>query len=303
MSSPAVVARGLVKRFGERAAVDGLSFEVPSGAVTGFVGPNGSGKTTTMRMLLGLVRASAGTAEVLGRSIDDPASYSRRVGSLIEGPAFYPYLSARHNLELLCTLGELDRAQVPALLDRVGLAGRAGDRFSTFSLGMKQRLGIAAALLSAPEVLLLDEPVNGLDPGGIREIRELLRSLADEGKAVLLSSHLLGEVEQICDRLVMIDHGRLVFEGTMTDLLARRRGVLMVATEAPAQLVEVATICADAGYACDHKNGALHVDAPASWAGELNRRAAAAGITLTELHYAAPSLEEAFLSLTEGGRS
>lgn len=214
----AIEAHGLTKRYRDAVAVDDLSFRVPRAGVTGFVGPNGSGKTTTMRMLLHLARASAGTARVLGESIDDPQAYLPRVGALIEAPAFYPQLSGRRNLEVLATLGRIDRSRIPPLLDRVGLGGRADSAYRSYSLGMKQRLGLAAALLPDPDLLLLDEPVNGLDPSGIREIRDLLRELGASGKAVLVSSHLIAEVARTCDHLIVIQRGKLVYEGPVQGL-------------------------------------------------------------------------------------
>src|ERR1700692_2917021 len=181
---PAVKTAGLTKRYGTRAVVDAIDLELPRGVISGFVGPHGAGKTTTLRMLLGLIRPSAGTGEVLGHSITDPASYLARVGALIESPAFYPTISGRRNLEILAALGRHDRRRVTTLLAQVGLGDRGGDVFKSYSLGMKQRLGIAAALLPDPELLVLDEPTNGLDPHGIAEIRSLLRSFADEGMTV-----------------------------------------------------------------------------------------------------------------------
>ena len=300
----AIRSSGLTKRFGDRAAVDGLDLEVPGGVVCGFIGPNGAGKTTTLRMLLGLVRPSSGTAEVLGEPISHPERYLPRVGALIEGPSFYASLSGRRNLDVLARLGRLPRGRIDELLDRVGLAGRGGDAFSSYSLGMKQRLGIAAALLPDPELLVLDEPANGLDPAGIREIRALLRALADDGMSVFVSSHLLGEIEAICEHLVVIDGGRLVFQGPMGDLLARQRGEVVAAPEHPADLPELAALCERAGHPARVADGRVHVAADPAFAPELNRLAMARGITLASLGVAHGSLEEAFLSITDaGGRS
>src|SRR3954469_19947191 len=205
MTPPALSVTGLTKRYGARTVVDDLDIEVPAGVVAGFVGPNGAGKTTTMAMLLGLVRPSAGTALVLGESIEEPAAYLPRVGALIESPAFYPSLSGAENLRLFATVGGHDVAQIDALLDAVGLAGRGNDRYRSYSLGMKQRLGIAAALLGDPDLLVLDEPANGLDPQGVREMRSLIGGLAGTGRTVLVSSHDLSELEQVCDWLILID--------------------------------------------------------------------------------------------------
>jgi ABC-2 type transport system ATP-binding protein len=295
----AIRTQGLTKRYGSRAAVDGLSIQVPSGVVAGFVGLNGAGKTTTIRMLLGLITPSAGTAEVLGQPISRPAAYLHRVGAMIEGPAFYPTLSARANLEVLAVLGGHPRARIGQLLELVGLAERASDRYGSYSLGMKQRLGIAAALLPRPALLVLDEPANGLDPAGILEIRDLLRGLADQGITVFVSSHLLGEVEQISDWLVMIDHGRLLYDGPIDQIIDRQQAELIVATEQPGELGTVARLAAEAGHPSTAANGRLlRIQAPASFAATLNRQAMAQGVTLVELRPEQPSLEETFLSLT-----
>ena len=209
---------GLTKDFGEQRAVDNVSIELPRGQVIGFVGPNGSGKSTTIRMLLGLIEPSAGGAEILGSSIQSPAAYLSRVGSLIEGPAFHPSLTGEENLRLLATLGGYSRQRISEVIETVGLTGRAGDRFRQYSLGMKQRLGIAAALLPDPDLLILDEPTNGLDPEGIVEIRHLLMNLGEEGKTVFVSSHLLSEISQICDRILMIQEGEIIGEGPEEEL-------------------------------------------------------------------------------------
>jgi ABC-2 type transport system ATP-binding protein len=214
-TSPAVVVRGLTKRYGSRTVVDSLDFEMPAGAVTGLVGPNGAGKTTILRMLLGLVRPDGGTGSVIGRPISEPAAYLPGVGAMVEGPAFYPGLSGARNLAVFATLAGIDRGRVPLVLERFGLAERAGDAYRTYSLGMRQRLGIAAALLGDPALVVLDEPTNGLDPAGIREMRGIIRSIADDGRSVLVTSHLLNEVQQVCDWLIVVDKGRRRFAGVM----------------------------------------------------------------------------------------
>ncbi|HEY2703294.1 MAG TPA: ABC transporter ATP-binding protein, partial [Candidatus Dormibacteraeota bacterium] len=228
LRSPGIAVRairstGLTKMYGGVRAVDGLDLDVPRGSITGFVGPNGAGKTTTIRMLLGLIRPSGGSAEVLGEDVSNPAAYLSRVGSLIEGPAFHPALSGRRNLEVLASLGGYTRGRVDEVLEIVDLTDRARDQYRRYSLGMKQRLGVAAALLPDPELIVLDEPSNGLDPAGIIAMRSLLRSLRERGTTVFVSSHLLGEVEQLADWLVVLDHGRLLFQGPIADLLARRQ--------------------------------------------------------------------------------
>jgi ABC-2 type transport system ATP-binding protein len=295
----AVSVEGLSKTFEGRAAVDRLSFRVPVGSVCGFVGPNGAGKTTTLRVLLGLVRPSAGSASVLGQPIDRPERYLDRVGSLIEGPAFYPPLSGRRNLQVLARLGQLAPSRVDAVLEQVGLAERASDRYRAYSLGMKQRLGIAAALLREPELLVLDEPMNGLDPAGMREIRGMLCDLADRGVTVLVSSHLLDELQQVSQHLIIIRAGRLVFEGSVAALLASQRPGLIARPENPADLVRLADLCAQAGYATAITDAQVRVAAPPSWAGDLNRQAMAAGIALVRLTQEGTRLEDVFFDLTE----
>ena len=296
----AIRSSGLTKRFGDRAAVDDLDLAVPRGVVCGFIGPNGAGKTTTLRMLLGLVRPSAGTAEVLGASIERPQDYLPRVGALIEGPAFYPTLSGRRNLDVLARLGRLPRARIDPLIARVGLVGRGDDAFASYSLGMKQRLGIAAALLPEPELLVLDEPANGLDPAGIREIRALLRGLANDGLTVFVSSHLLGEIQAICDHLVVIDQGRLVFQGPTAELLDGQRSQVVAAPEHPGDLAALAALCQRAGHAPTVVEGAVRMIAERGWAPELNRLAMREGITLAALAVSQGTLEEAFLAMTDG---
>ncbi|MDG6107772.1 ATP-binding cassette domain-containing protein [Dactylosporangium aurantiacum] len=216
----AIETRGLTKRYGARTVVDGLDLDVPEGVVAGLIGPNGAGKTTTLRMLLGLVRPDAGTGSVGGLPLTDPVAYLPRVGALIESPAFYPGLSGERNLAVQAALAGTDPAGIPALLERVGLGGRGRGPYQSYSLGMKQRLGIAAALLGDPALVVLDEPANGLDPAGIRDLRGIVRSIHDEGRTVLVSSHLLAEVQQVCDWLVVIGDGRRLYQGPARDLLA-----------------------------------------------------------------------------------
>ena len=217
---PALRVSGLVRRYGGRAVVGGVDLRVERGEIYGFLGPNGAGKTTTMRMILGLVRRDAGTIEVFGQT--DPATVRARVGGIIEGPRFYPYLSALENLRIFAAYsGGLPDARLEELLELVRLKDRRLDRVATFSLGMKQRLGIAQALLGGPDLLLLDEPANGLDPAGMKEIRDLMAQLKTERQvAVLVSSHLLGEVDRICDRIGILKEGRMVAEGRPSELVA-----------------------------------------------------------------------------------
>ncbi len=296
---PAVVTHELTKRFGDRVAVDRIGIELPAGVVSGFVGPNGAGKTTTIGMLLGLIRPTSGSARVLGHSIEEPAAYLSRVGALIEAPSFYPTLSGRRNLEVLTRLGRLDRARIAEVLELVELSDRANDLVRSYSLGMKQRLGVAAALLPNPELMILDEPTNGLDPAGIREIRALLRSLADRGITVFVSSHLLAEIEAICDHLVLIDKGRIGFQGGIGELLAAQQSELFAVPEHGRDLAGLAALSVQAGHPAHVDGDGVRVQAPGEWAAELNRRAMAAGITLRGLESTRASLEEAFFAITD----
>jgi ABC-2 type transport system ATP-binding protein len=298
----AIATSGLTKRFGHRIAVDGLDLAVPAGAICGFVGPNGAGKTTTIRMLLGLVRPTAGSGTVLGVALGDHRRYLPRVGALIEGPTFYPSLSGRENLAVLARLGGLAASRIDAVLSRVGLSDRAGDALRTYSLGMRQRLGIAAALLPDPALLILDEPTNGLDPHGIAEIRCLLTSFVDEGRTVFVSSHLLSEIEQVCQFLVVIEDGRLVFQGSVHALLASRRAQLLACPEDPLDAEKLLAVVVRAGHEArivHHRTGpVVEVDAERCWAAGLNRLAMEAGITLVHLAERPVSLEEAFFAIT-----
>src|SRR5690349_4223136 len=210
-----IETEALTKRYGETSAVQELGLRVRRGEVYGFLGPNGAGKTTTLRMLLGLVRPTAGRAAVLGAPAGERLA---RIGAMVEAPAFYPYLSGRDNLRVLAGHAGVARERIDVVLDEVRLLDRGGDRVSGYSLGMKQRLGVAAALLKDPELLILDEPTNGLDPAGMAEMRSLIRDLGQGNRTVLLSSHLLGEIEQICDRVGVIRGGKLVAEGTVDEL-------------------------------------------------------------------------------------
>ena len=244
-ADPAVETRGLSKRFGSRLAVDGLDMVVPRGAVYGFLGPNGSGKTTTIRMLLGLVEPTSGTRSLLGHAIPREASRALpQVGALVEGPAFHPYLSGRSNLARLDAADLWSdpgtaRTRIDAALDRVGLLATAGKRYRAYSLGMRQRLAIAASLLTPRELLVLDEPTNGLDPQGTREVRHLVASLAEDGATVLISSHLLSEVEQICSHLGIMSDGRLVAQGTVSELRGAGVTTVGVTTSRPSDAASV----------------------------------------------------------------
>jgi ABC-2 type transport system ATP-binding protein len=300
----ALSTEGLTKRYGRRVAVESLGLEVPAGVVAGFIGPNGAGKTTTMAMLLGLVRPTAGTGTVLGASIEKPASYLRRVGALIETPAFWPGLSGAQNLRTVAILGGHDPHRIPEVLELVGLAGREDDRFGQYSLGMKQRLGIGAALIGDPELLVLDEPTNGLDPAGINEMREFIRSLADGKRTVLVSSHILSELEQICDWLIVIDEGALLFQGPADEFLGRVPTVVALAPERTDDVDRLAALLLADGHEPRRENGELIVPVAdhdaRTVAAKLNKTAGARGIVLAELHVRRPSLESQYLAATGG---
>jgi len=295
----AIETHGLSKHFGQRKAVDGLTISIPAGTIAGFVGPNGAGKTTTIRLLLGLVRPGAGSATILGQPLAHPERYLPRVGALIEAPAFYPSLSGRTNLEVLARLGGHPRSRIDQLLELVELSDRVRDPVRTYSQGMKQRLGVAMALLPDPDLLILDEPANGLDPLGIIQMRDLLRRLREQGKTIFLSSHLLGELEQVADWLVMLHQGRAVFSGPAREFLDRH-GELVVEAEEATQLDLVAQIAREAGYPVTQENHSLRIVCPTSFAEDLNRRAREAGATHIAIHTKEASLEEHFLAMLKG---
>ncbi|MCU1461815.1 MAG: transporter related protein [Acidimicrobiales bacterium] len=304
MTTTALSVRGLTKRYGSRVVVDHLTLEVPAGVVAGFVGPNGAGKTTTMAMLLGLVRPTSGAGTVLGHPLDHPARFLPDVGALIESPAFYPALSGIKNLRMLATVGDHDVDRIPALLELVGLADRGNDPFRSYSLGMKQRLGIAAALLGDPRLLILDEPSNGLDPQGMREMRELIAKVAADGRTVLVSSHVLSELEQVCDWLIMIDSGAVLFAGAVADFAADSDAALTIATTRPADLPKLRQVFADAGHLVelgdDRLVARMHPGDLDAVAADLNRAAFDAGIVLTELSPKHTTLQDRYLSLVDG---
>ncbi|WP_369047044.1 ABC transporter ATP-binding protein [Sinomonas sp. P10A9] len=314
----AIRTHGLTKRFGAHAAVDDLSLTVPRGSVFGFLGPNGSGKTTTIRMLLGLVSPTAGQAEVLGLPMPRAArGVLPRVGALVEGPAFYPFLSGTANLARLDTADPLApartrRARVGSALERVGLSHAAGKKVHAYSLGMKQRLGLAAALLSPRSLLVLDEPTNGLDPQGTREVRSLIRSLADDGTTVFISSHLLAEVEQICSHAAVLRSGRLMAQGTLDELRGAARPRLEVLTP---DTSEAAEVLRGLGLEIEPAGPGTVVGLPAAEAadGASSPAAApaapeavvaalvAAGVRVRGFRAEATTLEERFVELTGEG--
>jgi len=284
----------LTKRFRSTLAVDDLSFKVREGAITGFLGPNGAGKTTTLRVVLGLVRPTSGSARVLGhpyRALDEP---TKKVGAVLEASSFHPGRSGRNHLRVVAAASGLPRSRVDEVLEIVGLSGDAGRRVGGYSLGMRQRLSLAAALLGDPQVFVLDEPANGLDPQGIRWLRELLRSLAGQGRTILISSHVLAEIEQIADEVVIIHRGKFVEHATTADLAARAAGGIRVRSP---QADRLRTVLEQAGIKVSAAEGDLLsvTDTTTARVGEL---AAENGIVLHELTAEASTLEEAFLELT-----
>jgi ABC-2 type transport system ATP-binding protein len=296
-----VETHGLTKRYGTGiVAVDTLDLNVYRGEVYGFLGPNGAGKTTTLRMLLGLIRPTAGSAKVVGAAPGSPESLIK-VGAIVETPAFYPYMTGYDNLRLLARYCGVDRSRVDATLAEVDLTPRAHHKFSTYSLGMKQRLGIAAALLKEPELLILDEPTNGLDPQGMADVRNLIIELGKGARTVLISSHLLGEVEQMCTRVGVIRKGKIVAEGTVDQLRGAATLIIRGTPEETAKSVLVEEIGVEHVTALGGGTFSLAVDLQRT--AELNKRLVQAGVAVSELHADERSLEDVFMELTgtEGG--
>ena len=293
-ATAAITMSALTKQFGDLTAVASLDLEVHRGEVFGFLGPNGAGKTTTLRMLLGLIRPTSGEVAVLGRRPGDPKSL-RRIGSLIEGPGFYPYLTGRTNLQTMARYAGVPASAVGPALEAVGLADRAGDKFGSYSLGMKQRLGVAAALLKDPELVLLDEPTNGLDPQGMRDMRELIIDLGRQGRTVILSSHLMGEVQQICERVAVIDRGRIVREGTVEQLRGDAE-LEVVATPSDTALATLRALSfVDEVRASD---GRLLVTVGTRHTAEITRALVHAGVAVTGVRRRERELEDVFFDLT-----
>ena len=295
---PAIHIDNLSKTFGRRRkrieAVKRVNLEIPVGQVYGFLGPNGAGKTTTIRMLLDLIRPTEGDVYIYGRHVRREHGVLRRVGAIVEGASFYNFLSGRRNLEVLArTANNVDQRRIDALLEQVGLASRAHQRVKGYSTGMKRRLGLAAALLSDPDLLILDEPTNGLDPEGMHEIRQFIRSLADDhGKTVFLSSHLLGEVEQVCDRVAIINLGEIVREGSVAELLEGKSRLRVEASpldRAAAVLREHWTVSSNGHW--------LEIDAARDDAPHLIRRLVEHGVDVYQVASQRQTLEEFFLSV------
>jgi ABC-type multidrug transport system ATPase subunit len=293
-----IETRGLSKRFPNgTVAVDGISMHVKRGDVYGFLGPNGAGKTTTLCMLAGLTTPTSGRARITGQPLGSPASLAR-VGCLIESPAFYPFLSGRDNLRVIANYAGVPHFRIDDALDLVELTPRAQHKYSTYSLGMKQRLGLAAATLKDPELLILDEPTNGLDPQGMADMKQLITEIAAGGRTVLISSHLLGEVEQICTRVGVIRRGRMVAEGAIEEM---RQGPSQLKVHAE-PLPQAASVLSQllGAHAIDQVDGSFHLRVDPSCAPEINRRLVQAGVAVRLLAPVEHSLEEAFLQLTEG---
>ena len=294
--------RQLTKRYGERLAVNGLDMAVHRGEIFGFLGPNGAGKTTTIRMALGLIAPTSGVVEILGQDVvRHRAEILPCVGALVEQPALYLYMSGRDNLRAVgSVLGGVSETRIDAVLEQVGLRARAKDRVKTYSLGMKQRLGVAIALLQDPELLVLDEPANGLDPAGIVEMRDLLRGLSAAGKTVFISSHVLTEVQQICTRVAIINLGKMVTESTVEDLL-RGQGEFVVTVERASDALAVVQQTAWGRGARLDENGVLVTPAPGGRGRDLNLFLVQAGFAPDSLAPQAQDLERVFLRLTGNG--
>ena len=295
--TPPVETRRLTKRYGTLTAVDALDLQVRAGEVYGFLGPNGAGKTTTLRMLLGLVKPTSGEVRLFGRAVVRGAGsgHLSRIGSLVEGPAFYPYLSGRDNLRVMARHAGVPRERIAAVIDQVELTDRAGDKYAAYSLGMKQRLGVAAALLKDPRLVVLDEPTNGLDPAGMADMRMLVRRLGAAGCTVLLSSHLMTEVQELCDRVGVISRGRLVAESTVAELRGERTLRVVATPLERAASVVGARWGADAVRVVD---GALALGIPPEEAAAVNAELVRAGLAVSELTSHERSLEQAFFDLT-----
>jgi len=292
----AIETSGLSKRFRRRVAVQPIDLAVPRGSLFGYLGPNGAGKTTTIRMLLGLARPTSGSAKVLGRSVPRGlASVRRQMGSVLEDPAFYPRFSARLNLKILARTAADPAAfgRIDSLLELVGLTDRADDRVRTYSHGMRQRLGLAASMLHDPELIVLDEPATALDPAGIRDVRALLANMRDEGRTIFISSHLLSEVEQICDQVAVVSKGRMVYQGPLAGLTTGTGQVRVEIGETDAAERAIREL----GWAVARDGDALRVTgAPAR---EVNRALADRGLYAHGIAEGSRKLEDVFLELTE----
>ena len=303
MAVPTVIeTTGLVKRFVSANAVDGIDLAVPAGGVYGFLGPNGAGKTTTIRILAGLLWPTRGTSRIFGEDVRPGAPVLHRVGSLIERPAFYPYLSARENLAVFGTAhgiaADTLRARIGETLERVGLTAVAGRKAGGFSTGMRQRLAIATALIGRPELVILDEPTNGLDPNGVVDVRELIAGLAKDGTTVFLSSHVLPEVEQLCDRVAILREGRIVGEGPTADLLAVGERLFIRFDTAEEAAAARDALGPDRAAEVGGGIAGLLLDGATASGSQVSRALAAAGLYPAELTMRRQSLESVFRELT-----
>ena len=292
----AISVTNLSKKYDDLFAVNDANFSVPSGSICGFIGPNGSGKTTTIRALLGLISPTSGVIKVLDST--KPNEYLPKIGAMIEGPSFYPLLSGLANLRVLADLGGIPPKRAEELLRLVGLEERAKSKFKTYSLGMKQRLGIAAALLPNPQLLILDEPTNGLDPNGILEIRNLLKKLAEGGKTIFVSSHLLAELEAICDTVVMIKEGKILYSGSAKDLVGSKDfGSIFIEPEYAVDLTRLVKLLEAGGYEFKVQGSEIEVKGSTNISPHLNRLAFENGITLKRISERKATLEETFFEM------
>ena len=295
-----IEVRGLVKRYGELTAVAGIDLTVRAGDVYGYLGPNGAGKTTSLRMMLGLIRPTEGTVRLFGRDPQASVAALEGVAGFVEAPAFYPYMSGRRNLELLAAFdGHGAGERIDEALRIVELSGRAKDRVGGYSHGMRQRLGIAASLLRAPKLLLLDEPATGLDPAGMRDMRLLIRRLADEGMTVMLSSHLLGEVEELCNRVAIVRSGSMVYEGAISELRRQAGTGYRLSTTDDVRALEVCRAAAGLDDVGEHA-GRITFSSNEAAVAALSRELVQAGALIRELATQTVTLEDLFFSLTEG---
>ena len=292
-SDPVVRVRGLSKRYGHVSALNALDLELRAGEVFGFLGPNGAGKTTTVKLLLGLITPGEGSIEIFGQPLGGQEKrLLKDVGAIVESPAFYPYLSGRDNLLVLARLASIDERRVDESIEAVGLSGAEGHRFQHYSVGMKQRLGIASVLLRNPRLIILDEPTSGLDPQGQRDVDLLLRRLADEGRTVFLSSHLMGEVENVCDRVAIMRAGDKLFEGSVSEIVRESGRIAIRVPDAEAAV----RVLAEQDWVRDvSRDGEyLVVDAPGERAGDVTAALSGAGIYLTEMRPRGRTMESVY---------